>query len=509
MATGRGAHKTADGGRVLVRGDYVWTGAELLHDAAVFCADGVIAEVGPWNELGAAHRDVAVVGGSGRIVLPGLINAHHHGDGITSFARGVLDDNLEPWLAGLGGAPSIDPYADTLLAALDTLQGGYTTMVLFQSPGDPAATFADAVARIDACRAVGLRTAFGLSLNQRNFYVYGPDPEGFPTRSGLSTKEYIDTLDALRERYASDPLVRVFAAPSGPEWVTDELWSAAGEWSKRHRLPLHTHALESPLQAEYARREYEEGLVARLDRLGALHEYTSLVHGVYLNEGDFDRMADRGASLITNPGSNLRLRCGVSPVLLALERGVNVALGTDGCSLGDRDDAFAELRLLFYLQREAGIDTRVLTWKQAVTMSTTAAARVTPWHDVPIGGDAANGDLDAATIPKRDATIGAIIPGMQADLSVYNVDAAAGPWSHPDLHPIHVLLHRATRGDVEALVIEGELVWEKESGSKLVDEQEAGERAAEAMARAAKRAASEKENAPSLPDVVTDYYRQW
>ena len=77
--------------------------------------------------------DAPVVGGRGTVVLPGLINAHHHGNGITSFARGVADDNLEPWLAALGEAPDVDPYLDTLWAAIDTLEAGYTTLVLFQT----------------------------------------------------------------------------------------------------------------------------------------------------------------------------------------------------------------------------------------------------------------------------------------------------------------------------------------------------------------------------------------
>src|SRR5690606_28715306 len=70
-------------------------------------------------------RTPRLVGGPGAVVLPGLINAHHHGNGITSFARGVQDDNLEPWLPALGAAPAVDPYLDTLWAAMDTLEAGY------------------------------------------------------------------------------------------------------------------------------------------------------------------------------------------------------------------------------------------------------------------------------------------------------------------------------------------------------------------------------------------------
>lgn len=465
---------------LLVRGKYVWTGSKLIEDGAVLCDEGKVAAVGNWADLRKEHPDARVSGGSDRIVLPGLINAHHHGNGITSFARGVHDDNLEPWLAGMGGAPAVDPYVDTLLAALDTLEGGYTTMVLFQSTGDPGKAREEAIARIDACRIAGVRVAFGLDVQQRNFYVYGPDPEGLPTRTGLSAEQYIDLLDELRKRYEHDLGVEIFAAPSGPEWVTDETWEALGEWSRHNEVPIHTHCLESPLQAEYARRHFTNGLIHHLDELGAVHRLTSLVHGVYLEEADFRLMAERGASLITNPGSNLRLRCGVSPVLNALDEGVNVALGTDGCSLGDRDDAFAEMRLLFYLQREAGLDTRALTWQQAVTMCAEGAARVTPW-----GAE----------------QLGSIAPGKQADLSVYHLGDAAGPWYHPDLHPVHVLLHRATRQHVDAMIVQGRLVWDAEDGPRLVDGAEVSERAQKAVVEAT--------GERSLPDIVTEYYRNW
>ncbi len=436
---------------LIVRGDYVWTGAELVRDGAVVCEDGRIVDVGPWPAVQPRLREGAtggargfqappepqVVGGWGAVVLPGLINAHHHGNGITSFARGVEDDNLEPWLAALGAAPAVDPYLDTLWAAIDTLEAGYTTMVLFQSTadrtGDPDAAYAEAVARIKACRDAGLRVAFGLDVTQRNFDVYESDGAGgrgtrrrVPrgrrrgkrrsargTRRGLSAADYIALLERLRAEYADDDGVAIFAAPSGPEWVDDETWEAVGAWSKGHDVPLHTHCLESPLQAEYARRLYGGELVRRLDKLGAVHERTALVHGVYLTTDDFRLMAERGAMLITNPGSNLRLRCGISPVLTALGQGVTVALGTDGCSLGDRDDAFAEMRLLLYLQREPGIDAPALTWQEAAAAATGAAAAATPWRD----------------------EIGTIKPGARADLSVFRLDEAAGPWVHPDAHP--------------------------------------------------------------------------
>lgn len=313
---------------LLVTGKYVWTGQELLSDAAVLCEGDKIRAVGPSASLEASWPDARRAGGPEAMVLPGLINAHHHGNGLTSFQRGVADDALEPWIAALRSAPTVDPYLDTLQAALGLLAGGYSSVALFQSASaDVVAARTQAAARIRACLDAGIRVALGLSLTQQNFYVYGPDPEGLPALTGLDTASYLWLLAELHRDYANEPRVSIFAAPSGPQWVSDEAWAAIGAWTREHEVPLHTHCLESPLEAEYAQREYGGSVVRHLDELGALHTHTSLVHGVFLTAEELGLMAQRGTSLITNPGSNLRLRCGVSPVLAALAADVDVALG--------------------------------------------------------------------------------------------------------------------------------------------------------------------------------------
>jgi cytosine/adenosine deaminase-related metal-dependent hydrolase len=436
---------------LLVTGSHVWTGRELLSDAAVLCEGGRIRALGDRAGLLAAWPGVRQAGGPGMVVLPGLINAHHHGNGVTSFQRGVADDALEPWLAALRFAPAVDPYLDTLWAALGLLEGGYSTVGLFQSTADPEAAWLEATARIQACLDAGIRVAFGLDLVQQNFHVYGPDPAGLPPRSGLSTGAYLELLEELRNEYAGEPRVSIFAAPSGPQWVSDEAWEQIGAWTLENGVPLHTHCLESPLETEYARREYEGGSAVRhLDRLGALHQFTSLVHGVYLTVDELQLLRQRGASLITNPGSNLRLRCGVSPVLAALEQGVNVALGTDGCTLGERDDAFREMRLLLNLQRTPGMDSPALGWQQALHTATGAAAAVLPWG----------------------ADLGVLEADGPADLSVFDLEAAALPWSHPALSPLQLLVQRASSRHVAAVVVDGRVVFDAENGPLKVNSEQ-------------------------------------
>lgn len=467
---------------LLLTGSHVWTGKELLEGAAVLTKGERIKEVGDRGELQERWPKARRVGGPGHIVLPGLINAHHHGSGVTSFQKGVADDALEPWIAGLASTPRVDAYLDTHLAALGVLAGGYSTLVIFLSGvSDKERAREHANASIRACLDAGVRVSLGLGLMQQNFYLYGPDPAGFPPRAGLATDAYIELLEELRSEHAGNARVSIFAAPSGPQWVTDEAWAAIGKWTKENGVPLHAHCLESPLEAEFARREYVNGSAVRhLFELGALHEQTSLVHGVYLSAEDLSLMQGVGASLITNPASNLRLRCGVSPVLSALSAGVNVALGTDGCTLGEEDDAFGEMRLLKNLQRGVGMDTPALTPEQALTAATSAAASVTPWG----------------------SSIGAIEPGALADITLMDLKAASRPWTHPDVDPLHLLVQRASSKHVAVVVVGGEVVLD-ENGPTRADPRAVSDEVAAYMAR------QELPAKTNLPEVVRDYFRSW
>lgn len=467
---------------LLVTGKHVWTGTELLTDAAVLIEGERIREVGARQELDLAWPQARRTGGPSMMVLPGLINPHHHGNGVTSFQKGVADDALEPWIAALSSAPTVDAYLDTHYAALGLLMGGYTTVAIFQGGiSDKQQAKRHANARIRACLDTGLRISLGVGLMQQNFYVYGPDPAGLPQVEGMPTSAYLELLEELSAEHENDPRVSIFAAPAGPQWVKDEAWREIGRWTQENGVPLHTHCLESPLEAEFARREYVSGsAVKHLLQLGALHELTSLVHGVYLTAEELEIMHERGASLITNPGSNLRLRCGVSPVLNALATGVNVAVATDGCTLGELDDAFAEMRLLKNLQRGVGMDTPALTPEQAVTAATSAAAHVTPWAD----------------------ELGSIQPGALADLTLMNLDAAAKPWTHPDVDPLHLLVQRATSTHVATIIQSGEVMLDAGEPTRA-NVTEVAERL---------RASMEERELPArtnLPEVVRDYFRRW
>ena len=110
----------------IVHGKYVITrasGAEtnVLENGAVYERDGVVEDVGTVGEIKGRHPDVPVFGGDDYLVMPGLVNAHHHGKGVSPLMKGSLDDHLEYWMADSWGRKPVDMYLDTLYSCMKML----------------------------------------------------------------------------------------------------------------------------------------------------------------------------------------------------------------------------------------------------------------------------------------------------------------------------------------------------------------------------------------------------
>ena len=101
--------------------------AEIIEDGAVVCRDGEIVEVGRYSELLRHYQPDDVIGSSQNVVIPGLINAHHH-VGLTPFQLGSLDMPLETWIIARWALREVDPYLDTLWCAIQMIESGITTV---------------------------------------------------------------------------------------------------------------------------------------------------------------------------------------------------------------------------------------------------------------------------------------------------------------------------------------------------------------------------------------------
>lgn len=359
-------------GGKLLRGRYVLTGAgrtgaKVIEDGAVAVDGAAIREVGPAMELTARYPDWEVIGSERHVVLPGLVNSHHHGYGLTSFELGIPDDSLESWLVDVRAAAyPIDPYWDTLRSITRLIRAGVTTVLHVGSPRLPWDVESAARKSLQAYRDAGMRVAYAIGVMDQNRFVYEDDddflstlPEAlvkklrltFTDPHVLSPADVLELAMTLHEEHAGDPMVRILLCPMGPQWCSDGLLSRVGEVAASLGLGIHTHCLESPHQREYADRAYPEGTLARLQRLGIVGPRVSLAHGVWLTRSDIEVCAVTGTSVCHNASSNLRLRAGIMPATTLLEAGVNIAIGTDSMSLNEDDDMFQEMRLVEAIHR--------------------------------------------------------------------------------------------------------------------------------------------------------------
>ena len=451
----------------LIRGKYLLSPAgtggatTVLYDAAVYQEDGVIKDVGPYQSLRAHYRPDAELGGLDHAVIPGLVNSHHHGRGVSTLQMGTCDDVLEMWiLAGWGRRP-YDHYLMTLYTALNMMESG-TTTVMYNHPQTATATLkedVDAVLRgfLDA----GMRVAFSSYLRNQNRVVYGDDREflsGLPgdladgvrrylSVSDMTDDDYFAFFEQVHGQYHAHPSgkVRVLVSPANVQWCSDDFLQRAKEYAARYETGIHMHLVESIYQKDYGVRTWGKTPVEHLQDLEFLGPELSCAHAVWLTEGDIELLAGAGATVCHNASSNLRLKNGIAPVNPMLARGVNVAMGTDSTAINDDDDLIQEMRLVAKLHRQPGIAEPAITAEQVLGMATANAAAPTGF-----GGE-----------------IGVLEPGRRADMVLIRLDRLEDPYLDPDTPPVEAVLGRARTRDVAAVIVDGEALLQNGAHSRV------------------------------------------
>lgn len=429
-------------------------GAPLIHeDAAVLIEAGKVAAIGPASAMITAHPDAEALGGQGMVIMPGLINAHHH-VGLTPFQLGSPDYPLELWFASRMALRDVDLRLDTLFSAFEMIASGITTVQHLHSraPGNPEAALGAARKVIGAYREIGMRASYSMALRDQNRLVYQDDqlftesvPEAlrpalraFFERFTLPLSEQAAIFEALRAELANEPRIRLQVAPANLHWLSDDALALAAELSNRHGLPLHMHLLETPYQKAYAQRRTGGSAVAYLERFGLLHDRMTLGHGVWMSETDIEQCAAHGVHICHNCSSNFRLKSGIAPVNRFVAKGIPVCLGIDEAGINDDRDMLQEMRLVLRAHREPGIDAPQPDAAQVFRMATEHGAATTPFG----------------------TTIGSLKPGSEADLVLLDHAAITKPYQHAETPLIDVIVHRAKHSAIEAVMVGGEVIYE-------------------------------------------------
>jgi len=439
----------------LVRGALVVADAEdpsgSFADGAVHVSRDRVVAVDTFDVLHAANPTLSVIGSTSIVVLPGLVNAHDHGRGVSTSQVGLTDRAVELWMLTLGDMPAVDPYLAAAYSAATAIEAGITTVVnnWYEAPAARyRSSFFESLAGHEAA---GIRSAWVLQILDRSGVediYHGCLPDAPPElatrimsaverRPRLLPSEYFAFCDHVaRTLPKRSARASVLCGPVSVHWCSDGLLEQVAEFAEGSGLWMQTHLLESPYQARRAALAHGESMVSHLDRIGFLGAHLSCAHCVWLSESDIRLLADAGVSVVHCPGSNLRLASGIAPVAAMRSAGINVALGLDSNTLNDNGDPWQEMRLARHLHRQPGDTTSSVSAWSWLQMATKNGARA-------IG---------------LEGEVGVLAPGAKADLVLVSTDRIVAPWATNGENLAPLVLARAEAGDVQSVIIDGKLV---------------------------------------------------
>ncbi len=383
-------------------------------------------------------------------LMPPLVNAHDHVRAIRPNALGAFDLPLELWLTAMTRIPPVDPrLVATVALGRQALGGCGAIMVHYTRPRDPARVVEELETVAAAAAAIGVRVAVAVALRDRNPLGYAPDEAILAEMDGddrallrerlapqpLSAVDQVALVDELADRVSS-PLVTVQYGPYGPEWCSRALLEQVARRSADTGRRVHMHLMESRIQREYLDAEHKGAPIRFLDEVGLLTPRLSVAHAIWLRPDEIELLAERGVTVCTNASSNLNLRSGQAEVRRMHACGVPLAMGMDGFSVDDDDDAFRELRLNKMLHGGLALEEGI---------STAGLFDAACW-----GGRAAVCDGR-----ERGLAVSGRGDLLELDYAALSQDLLC------DVDPAALVMRRATKASIRRLVVAGRTVVER------------------------------------------------
>ncbi|MGB2717445.1 MAG: amidohydrolase family protein [Vicinamibacterales bacterium] len=358
--------------------DILLTNAHVLtmDDAFTAYAPGSIAIKGSKilsvGNIESAYEPLETVDCRGRVVLPGLVNAHTHAP--MTLLRGLADDlRLDVWLMGYM-MPVEREFVrpdfvalGTQLACAEMIRSGTTCFADMYY-------FEESVA--EATAAAGLRALCAQTVLK------------FPSPDAASFEDALDRARDFIARWRGHELILPAVAPHAPYTCTTDILRSCADLACEFDVPLHTHLSETSFEVEQSRREHGMPPVPWVKKQRLFDARVLAAHCVHVDEGEIRTLKDAGAGIAHNPTSNLKLGSGVAPIVKMLELGATVGIGTDGTASNNDLDMFEEMRLAALLAKGVSGDPTALPARQALLMATRLGARA-------LHCDAITGSLEA------------------------------------------------------------------------------------------------------------------
>ena len=419
---------------------------------------GVIESLLYNNEQPQAACD-EVFDASGLVILPGLINTHHHFyQTLTRAWAPVVNQPLFPWLQTLYPVwARLTPEALHLasqVAMAELLLSGCTTAAdhhyLFPEGLNDAIDI-----QVDVVKQLGMR-----AMLTRGSMSLGEADGGLPPQHTVQTGEAIlkDSERLIQQYHERGPnaQIQIALAPCSPFSVTREIMQQSAELAEAQDVRLHTHLAETLDEEAFCLKMFGMRTVDYLESVGWLSDRTWLAHGIHFNDDEIRRLGAAGTGICHCPVSNMRLASGVCPTLDLIEAGSPIGLGVDGSASNDASNLMYEARQALYLQR-------LKYGAQAITPE-----KVLSWATV-----------GSATVLGRD-DIGQIAEGKAADLACFRLDELRFSGSHDPIAALllcgaeraeHVMVNgewRVTDGQINGLDLPDLISRHKAAASALI-----------------------------------------
>jgi 8-oxoguanine deaminase len=362
-----------------------------IRNGGMFIRDGFIQKVGKTDEIADAADEILDL--KNHIVLPGLINTHHHFyQTLTRVVPAAQNANLFNWLKTLYPIwarmtpEHISVSTKTALAEL-ALSGCTTAsdhLYLF-----PNGSRLDD--EIVAAREIGLRLQAS-----RGSMSLGESKGGLPPDSVVDKEERIleDSVRLIETYHQPEAgaMTQIVLAPCSPFSVTGDLMRESAKLARRYKVHLHTHLAETQDEEEFCLKKFGHSPVEYMQEVDWIGADVWFAHSIYVNSSEIDLFARKGCGVAHCPSSNMRLASGIAPVREYLSKGVKVALGVDGSASNDSSHMLAEVRQAMLMARlRAGLEgasrsgkdaAPILTARQALEMATLGGARVLGRTDI-------------------------------------------------------------------------------------------------------------------------------
>ncbi|MCX7884931.1 MAG: amidohydrolase [Caloramator sp.] len=401
---------------ILIKNAYIITmneKEEVLENADLAIENDRIKYVG---KVPADFKADKIIDGSKKAVLPGLINAHTHM--AMSLFRNYADDlPLHEWLTQkiwpiedkLTGE---DVYYGTMLSIVESIKSGVTC-------------FSDMYFFMDDTAKAALESGIRARLAWGMIGVRADDDSRFDI-----TKRFYNNWQGK-----GDGRITVMAGPHAPYTCSPEYLKRVADFAKEMNLSVHIHLSESKREVEENYEKFGKSPIKHVYDLGIFDVPVTAAHCVHLSDEDIDILKEKNVSVVYNPGSNLKLGNGFAPVVKLLQKGVNVALGTDGSSSNNNVNMFEEINLSAILNKGVTGKPTVVPAIEALKMAT----------------------INGAKALCMDKELGSIEENKKADIIIVDMNK-------PHFYPIHdvvsSMVYTAQGSDVETVIINGNIVME-------------------------------------------------